>query len=105
MSGAPSFAGKGGAAAPPPACPAPPAPAQVLEETELQAMMRVMTAGFSEQSQQVEVFRQQVVTLSSNFDKMQAEFIESSKRQDVKFAEMKALQYAVIHQSVIESEN
>ena len=36
---------------------------------------------------------------------MQTEFIESSKRQDVKFAEMKALQDAVIHQSVIESEN
>ena len=36
---------------------------------------------------------------------MQAEFFESSKRQDLKFAEMKALQDAVIHQRVIESDN
>jgi len=64
-----------------------------------------MSQGFTDQSNQVEVFRLQVSALSSNFDRMQVEFVESSKRQDLKFAEMKALQDAVIHQRVIESEN
>ena len=97
----------GGALAPPPVFAAPPAaPLQVLgEESEFQALSRMMSAGFTKQSEAVEVFRLQVSTLSANFDKMQVEFVESSKRQDLKFAEMKALQDAVIHKSVVESEN
>ena len=80
------------------------APGSKVPVDPIEALSRLVQSGFATQTKEVDLFRQQVANLSANFDKMQGEFIENARRQEAKFAEMKALQDAAIHQCVLDSD-